>query len=279
MQVIKTSREIGEVHAYLERNSLKSGFIPTMGALHDGHLSLIRAAAADCDVTIASVFVNPTQFNDPSDFEKYPRQTDEDLRKLRSVDVDYVFLPDVTEIYPAKDATIYELGEVAEVIEGVYRPGHFNGVASVVKRLLELVQPDRAYFGLKDYQQFLIIRNLVEKYRLGVEIIGCPIIRDASGLAMSSRNQLLSPQGKNTAACLATCLKRMRAESTSKNATQLEKQGWTYLQSVEGVRPEYVTVVNKDTLRHEPAAMENRIALVAAYVEGVRLIDNMFIDN
>src|SRR5690606_35306595 len=157
-------------------NSRIMGFIPTMGALHAGHISLIHASKRSDDVTICSVFVNPTQFNEPADFQKYPRQLEADLKKLEDAGCDLAFVPSVNEIYPVPDTVDYNLGMIASVVEGAQRPGHFNGVASVVKRFLELVRPHNAYFGLKDYQQYLVIQKLVEVYELDVNIVGCPIL-------------------------------------------------------------------------------------------------------
>jgi len=254
------------------------GFIPTMGALHAGHISLIEASKKENDLTVCSIFVNPTQFNESSDFTNYPRQIEADLEMLKLADCDVAFVPSVTDIYPKPDETIYQLGPVAEKIEGAHRPGHFNGVASVVKRLLELVKPHNAYFGLKDYQQYLIIKKLTEEYRLNVNIIGCPIKREESGLAMSSRNQLLTEQGKDTALNLYRSLSLVKTAARTYPANELEKIGLAYLESKEGIDPEYFVVVNKNTL--EPSINNNAdelIALVAARVDGVRLIDNMLL--
>ena len=278
MQVFKTAIGIQEYASKQRLNSLIIGFIPTMGALHDGHISLIRASKGENDLTICSVFVNPTQFNEPADFQKYPRQIDSDLKKLEEAGCDVVFLPSVNDIYPQPDTTKYDLGKVASVIEGAHRPGHFNGVASVVKRFLELVHPHHAYFGLKDYQQYLVIQKLIEGYQLDVNIVGCPILREASGLAMSSRNQLLSERGKEIAANLHKSLVLVKNTSLQYPAAELEKIGMAYLESKEGIEPEYFVVVDKHTLL--PPINDDStelIALLAARVEGVRLIDNMYL--
>lgn len=278
MQVLKTAAEIQDFTSKQRLNSRIIGFIPTMGALHAGHISLIHASKRENDLTICSVFVNPTQFNEPADFQKYPRQVENDLKKLKDAGCDVAFVPSVNDVYPVPDQTSYDLGVVATVIEGAHRPGHFNGVASVVKRLLELVQPHNAYFGLKDYQQYLVIQKLADAYHLDVNIVGCPILREESGLAMSSRNQLLSEKGKAIAHNLHKSLVLVKDASNHYSAAELEKIGMSYLESKEGVEPEYFVVVDRNNLG--PASNQgsnNRIALLAARVEGVRLIDNMFL--
>lgn len=278
MQVLKTALEIQDYTAKQRLNSSIIGFIPTMGALHAGHISLIHASKRENDLTVCSVFVNPTQFNEPADFQKYPRQVESDLKKLEDAGCDLAFVPSVKDIYPVPDTTNYDLGIVASVIEGAHRPGHFNGVASVVKRLLELVHPHNAYFGLKDYQQYLIIQKLATAYNLDVNIVGCPILREESGLAMSSRNQLLSERGKEIAGNLNKSLALVKNASNQYPTAELEKIGMAYLESKEGIEPEYFVVVDKNTLN--PASNQNSnelIALLAARVEGVRLIDNMLL--
>lgn len=258
--------------------SVKIGFIPTMGALHDGHISLIDASKKENDLSVCSIFVNPTQFNEASDFSKYPRQVDADLKKLKQAGCDAVFLPEIKDIYPQPDTTIYDLGHIAGKIEGAHRPGHFNGVASVVKRLLELVKPHNAYFGLKDYQQYLVIKKLAEQYQLDVSIIGCPIKREESGLAMSSRNQLLSENGKEIASHLYKGLNLVKNAVDEYSPSDLEKIGMTYLESKEGIEPEYFVVVDRSTLNPTESRKPGElIALLATRIEGIRLIDNMFL--
>lgn len=278
MQTLNTAQEMEEFTSNLRLKTLKIGFIPTMGALHSGHISLIHASKRENDVTICSVFVNPTQFNEPADFQKYPRQVEADLKKLEEAGCDVAFTPNVNQIYPVPDTTIYELGDVANKIEGKQRPGHFNGVASVVKRFLELVQPHNAYFGLKDYQQYLVIRNLAERYNLDVNIVGCPIVREESGLAKSSRNQLLSDDGKRIASDIIKSLELVKNIASKHDASELERIGLTYLKTKVGIDPEYFVVVDAQSLDVPTNGESNGlIALVAARVDGVRLIDNMLL--
>lgn len=279
MQIIDTAFDMVELSSKYRANSFKIGFVPTMGALHRGHLSLITASKKENDISVSSVFVNPTQFNESADYDKYPRELESDLHKLEASGVDVAFIPSVTTIYPTADTTVHKLSEIATLIEGAHRPGHFNGVASVVKRLLELTQPNNAYFGLKDYQQYRIVQHLVDSYDLGTRIVGCPIVREKSGLAMSSRNALLSPKGKKTAAHIYKSLCHVAENKSIKNAAELETIGMEYLKSISSLEPEYFLVVDKTTLKHNNAFPNNRIALVAARVEGVRLIDNIFLDN
>lgn len=278
MLTLTSAQEMLDFTDNQRSKSVKIGFIPTMGALHAGHISLIAASKKENDLTVCSIFVNPTQFNEASDFNKYPRQVEADLEKLKQAGCDAVFVPEVKDIYPETDTTIYELGHIAEKIEGAHRPGHFNGVASVVKRLLELVKPHNAYFGLKDYQQYLVIKKLAEQYHLDVNIVGCQIMREESGLAMSSRNQLLTEKGEETAINLYRSLKLVKNAAHLYPADELEKIGLAYLESKQGVIPEYFVVVDKNTLESPANGQEsNLIALVAARVEEVRLIDNMYL--
>ena len=182
------------------------GLVPTMGALHEGHLSLIDASLRSNDITVISIFVNPTQFNDRKDFEKYPRDLDKDLELIRLKGCDLVFAPSEEEIYPEKDTRVFDFGTLDKYMEGKYRPGHFNGVAQIVSRLFDIIEPDRAYFGEKDFQQLVIIKNLVQQLNLPVEIVPCPIIRESDGLAMSSRNRLLTPEQRKSASKISKVL-------------------------------------------------------------------------
>jgi pantoate--beta-alanine ligase len=253
------------------------GFVPTMGALHEGHLSLVRQAKAQNDVVVCSIFVNPTQFNDLRDFEKYPRTIESDKALLISAGCDVLFAPRTAEVYPVPDTVRYNLGRVAEMLEGAHRPGHFNGVASVVKRLFEAVCPHRAYFGLKDYQQFLVIKALVHNYSIPVEVVGCETVRDTDGLAMSSRNALLDPLARQLAVHLHKALLAVQTALPTTPIPDLERVGLDYLVAIPEIQPEYVAVVHAQTL--EPANEQSRgqelRALIAAKLGGVRLIDNV----
>jgi pantoate--beta-alanine ligase len=252
-----------------------------MGALHEGHISLIESACAENELVVSSIFVNPTQFNSSKDYDRYPRQLETDVAMLAKAGCDVLFHPNVEQIYPTADNHVYDLGAASKRLEGAFRPGHFNGVASVVKRLISLVEPHKAYFGLKDYQQFLVIKTLVKSYGIPIEIIGCETMRDASGLAMSSRNMLLNAEGRQTATHLFKALSLVKAAFQAGRDSALESMGKAYLKGVEDIDLEYFDIAESDTLAHigdhkiRPDIQP--IALVAAVVNDVRLIDNMLL--
>lgn len=280
MQRITTSKEIAKISQVHRNNGLQIGFVPTMGALHKGHLSLVERSKNENDITICSIFVNPTQFNDAADFQRYPRTLERDSQLLEGVNCDYLFAPtSKEEIYPVPDKTEYELGSVAAVLEGKHRPGHFNGVASVVKRFFEIVKPHKAYFGLKDYQQYLVIKQLVENYNLDVDVIGCPIVRSEKGLAMSSRNTLLLEKQTDHALTLFNSLKKAKSLLKSgKSPNSIEKEIVSGLQS-DKVDLEYFEIRNAADLSKPKNPNEDLVALVAARFGEIRLIDNMNISS
>jgi len=206
MQIVRTKSEIAERAKAWRADGMSIGLVPTMGFLHDGHLALVRAAHAACDRVVVSIFVNPTQFGPHEDFSAYPRDTDRDLSVLEAENVDAVFLPDAAEMYHRHAQTIVETTHLANVLIGALRPGHFRGVATVVTKLLNVVQPDRAFFGRKDYQQLQVIRTIIRDLDIPVEVVGVPTVREADGLAMSSRNVLLSPEHRRAAPALNAAL-------------------------------------------------------------------------
>lgn len=256
------------------------GFVPTMGALHEGHLSLVEKAKQECDVVIVSIFVNPTQFNDVSDFELYPRTIGEDVALLQSELVDVVFLPTVEEVYPenykSKD---YNFSPIDEVMEGAHRPGHFAGVAMVVSRFFDIVQPDKAYFGSKDFQQLAIIKSMVEQHPYTIDIVSCPISREKSGLARSSRNKRLSEATQHRMGCIYNVL--VQAKDKLNNFTPAELESWAKveLEKEDGVEVEYVTVADGKTLQSKSDWSEMKSAgiFVALFIDKVRLIDNVIL--
>lgn len=268
--------------SYVEKGKekgLKTGLVPTMGALHEGHLSLVRESVKNNDATIVSIFVNPTQFNNPEDLASYPRQQSEDFKLLAKEGVDVVFAPTEKEIYPEDfDKTkVFRLGKVAEVMEGIHRPGHFQGVALVVNRLFQLCRPTRAYFGMKDFQQIAVIREMIKSEGLDVEIVPCPIVREESGLALSSRNQLLTPSQRKEAAAIHSVLKE--SLDFGKKHTVEATRGWVtrQLDEKEGFKVEYFEIVDGKTL----IPVENWeeadyiVGCITVYVGKVRLIDNI----
>jgi len=279
METIKTVKEIRNKVDKLKSEGKKVGFVPTMGALHEGHLSLVRCSKKDNDITVVSIFVNPTQFNDPKDLEKYPRMLDKDMEKLEKEGVDILFAPDEKEMYPEPDTRQFDFGYLDKVLEGKYRPGHFNGVAQIVSKLFEAVPAQKAYFGLKDYQQYLIVRALVEKYMPGydIEIIGCPIVREHDGLAMSSRNLLLSPSQRRSAAMISQMLFRAKELKEIMDVSELRQFVIDSLNLDENLKVEYFEIVDADTLEAVESwnDAKNIIGLIAVYDGDVRLIDNI----
>lgn len=279
MQVITGAAPMAAYSAKMRQKGLKIGFVPTMGALHQGHASLVQRALQECDAVVASVFVNPTQFNDPKDLERYPRTIDADSAMLSALGCHALFFPSVSEIYPdgLGNASPLDLNGLDAVMEGAHRPGHFNGVVQVVGRLFDLVSPHTAYFGEKDFQQLAVIRYMVRATGRGVQIIGCPTVREADGLAMSSRNTLLSPEARTQALALNRCLLHASRISASGQWESAARVAFEMLASSDGVLPEYLTIVDGGTLRSlndgEPCI--DPVACVAAKVGGIRLIDNL----
>lgn len=279
MQVFH-SKKILRTHLrgiYPERCSL--GLVPTMGALHQGHLTLVRQAVFENCRVVVSIFVNPTQFNNKEDLKKYPKTLKSDLLLLESIsDEILVFVPTVREMYPEEVISgQYQFDGMELSMEGRFREGHFDGVATVVEKLFSIVAPDRAYFGEKDFQQLQIIRNLVKKRKLPIEIIGCPIVRERSGLAMSSRNERLTAEGKREAATIYKTLLKTREKFNKESANSVSNWVTRYFQKHPGIRLEYFEIVNEENLL--PVQRKRKKgsyrAFIAVYAEGVRLIDNM----
>lgn len=253
------------------------GFVPTMGALHAGHISLVKEALRVCDCCVVSVFVNPTQFNDPKDLETYPRTFEADAAMLAAVGADAMLHPSVEEIYPQEDKRIFEVGAVAEVMEGMYRPGHFNGVMQVVSRLFDIVRPDKAFFGEKDFQQVAVIRAMCRLIGSSVKVISCPIVREPDGLAMSSRNVRLTPNQRVKAPYIYKTLEQ--SLSYAKDHTPAETISWVVAQidSEEGLRVEYFSLVDTDSLQSIEAwaDSEHVQGCITVFCGEVRLIDNI----
>lgn len=227
----------------------KIGFVPTMGALHEGHASLVRRSVKDNDVTVVSVFVNPTQFNDKNDLKNYPRDLEADCRVVESCGADFVFAPDVEEMYPVPDERHFEYPPVSTVMEGAHRPGHFNGVCQVVSRLFYIVRPDRAYFGEKDWQQIAVVKAMVRQLGLGVEIVECPIVRDADGLARSSRNSLLAPDERAIAPAIYKALKSSLTYAKKHTLKETHDKVVADINKVDGLDVEYFSIVDGNTLQ------------------------------
>lgn len=255
------------------------GFVPTMGALHSGHIALVERARAECDVVVVSIFVNPTQFNDPRDLQNYPRTEQADLELLAAAGADLVFAPAVSEVYPTPDTRRFDFGALESVMEGAHRPGHFNGVAQVVSRLFEIVSPSKAYFGEKDFQQLAIIRRMCADMALSVEIVGCPIVRGEDGLALSSRNALLTPEKRAAAPLINRALRCAADKRGMLPIEDFKRLIVSTIDSNEHLRTEYFEVVDAQTLQPiSDWGSDSQHPLrgcVAVFAGDVRLIDNI----
>ncbi len=271
---------IAEMRAALSASRTRQGvvgFVPTMGALHEGHLSLVRAAKDKCQTVAVSIFVNPTQFAPGEDFTRYPRTFDADCAALEKENVDFLFAPSANEMYPADATTYVNVEEIADRLCGRSRPGHFRGVATVVSKLFNIVQPDYAFFGLKDAAQFAIIRRMVRDLDIPVEIVGCPIVREPDGLAMSSRNVYLSPAERRQALVLSKSLNAVEHSVTAgeQNAQKLIATAKQIIAAEPSVRLDYFEIVDPDSLAPRSAIGDQpALAAVAAFVGNTRLIDN-----
>lgn len=277
MQVLKSKNELVSLIDSYKKEGKTIGFVPTMGALHNGHLSLVKECKKNSDVTVVSIFVNPTQFNDLEDLKRYPRTLDKDTELLKSVDCDLVFAPSVEEIYPEPDTRKFDFGYIESVMEGAKRPGHFNGVGQVVSRLFDIVQPDKAFFGMKDFQQVAIIKNMVKQLNYNIQIVPCPIIREESGLALSSRNTLLDEDHKKNAPHIYATLKKARNLASEMSVSDLKKWITDEINSNPYLETEYVEIVDDTTLKVTENWKEEGIkaACVAVYAGKIRLIDNI----
>ena len=282
MQIITTKLELGNQMAACIRQGKSIGFVPTMGALHAGHASLVKQACAENAVCVVSVFVNPTQFNNKEDLLKYPRNIKKDAELLADLGVDFVFAPTPEEMYSQEEMQqefAFDFAGLDQVMEGKMRPGHFNGVVQVVSRLFDLVQPTRAYFGEKDFQQLAIIHHMVERSSLserytGLKIVDCPIVRENSGLAMSSRNERLSEQEKQTAVTISQTLFASLQWAKTASVKEVQQRVIDTINAVDGLEVEYYEIVDKNTLQPTDN-WDNAVGCVTVYCGPVRLIDNI----
>ncbi|MDP3914170.1 MAG: pantoate--beta-alanine ligase [Bacteroidota bacterium] len=281
MQIVKHINELQAILDNKRQEGLSIGFVPTMGALHAGHLSLVEKAGQQSGFVVASIFVNPTQFNDKGDLERYPRDLQKDVDLLEPTSCQLIFAPEADEIYPEPDTRQFNFGNLEQVMEGKFRPGHFNGVAQVVSRLFEIVQPDKAFFGLKDFQQLAIINEMVRKLELPVEIVPCPIVRETDGLAMSSRNMLLSKEQRLNAVLISATLFEATNKTGELNVEELTYWVINRINENEYLNTEYFEIVNSMTL--QPIKSWNdpclKVGCIAVQCGKIRLIDNVKIDN
>lgn len=277
MELIQTIRELRAKLNALRGEGKTIGLVPTMGALHAGHASLVKRAVAENDVVVVSDFVNPTQFNDKDDLAKYPRTLDADCRLLESCGAAFVFAPSVEEIYPEPDTRTFSYAPLDTVMEGKYRPGHFNGVCQIVSKLFLIVEPTRAYFGEKDFQQLAIIREMVRRYPFDLQIVGCPIVREADGLALSSRNARLSGEQRKQALQISKAL--FASVDYAKSHTLAETKAFVEktIADAEGLRLEYFEIVDGNTLQTVGEWEESKyiVGCITVFCGEVRLIDNI----
>ncbi|MBF6597707.1 MAG: pantoate--beta-alanine ligase [Fermentimonas sp.] len=277
MEIIKTVAELKDRLNDYRKGGKSVGFVPTMGALHKGHGELVNYSVKENDITVVSIFVNPTQFNNSNDLNLYPRTPERDYDLLEALRTDIIFTPSVNEIYPVPDKRVFDFGRLDKVLEGEYRAGHFNGVAQVVSKLFSFVMPDKAYFGEKDFQQLAIIRQMVKQLDLKVEIIGIPIVREESGLAMSSRNQRLTEDEKVTVSAIYRVLKESTYMINEYSPEIITNRVVGELNSIPGLHVEYFSIVNGDSLETVSTwdSTESIFGCIAVYCGEVRLIDNI----
>lgn len=279
MDIIRTVSGLREKVARMKSDGRSVGLVPTMGALHAGHISLVERARKENDAVVVSVFVNPTQFNNATDLQTYPRTEEADCEKLRQAGVDIAFIPSVEEIYPEEDNRVFDLGEVAAVMEGPMRPGHFNGVAQIVSKLFSYVNPDRAYFGEKDFQQIAVIRRMVELEKFPIEIVDCPIKREEDGLAMSSRNVRLTPENREVAPAIYRTLRKSVEWARDHSLEDTRRLVIEELNSYPQLEVEYYEIVDPLTMQplKEWSDPHNGCAqgCITCYCGDVRLIDNI----
>lgn len=277
MEVIHTIKNLQAELSALKAQGKEVGLVPTMGALHTGHASLVQQSVNENEVTVVSVFVNPTQFNDKNDLVKYPRTLDADCRLLETCGAAFVFAPSVDEMYPQPDTREFSYAPLDTVMEGAFRPGHFNGVCQIVSKLFDAVQPHRAYFGEKDFQQLAIIREMARQMKYDLEIVGCPIVREADGLALSSRNARLSAAERENALNISQTLFKSRTFATAHTVSETQKMVEDAIAAASGLRLEYFEIVDGNTLQKLGSWDETSYAVgcITVFCGDVRLIDNI----
>ena len=277
MKVIHTIKDLQAELTALRAQGKKVGLVPTMGALHAGHASLVKRNVSENGVTVVSVFVNPTQFNDKNDLAKYPRTLDADCRLLEDCGAAFAFAPSVEEMYPQPDTREFSYAPLDTVMEGAFRPGHFNGVCQIVSKLFDAVQPDRAYFGEKDFQQLAIIREMVRQMDYKLEIVGCPIVREEDGLALSSRNKRLSAQERENALNISQTLFKSRTFAASHTVSETQKMVEEAIEAAPGLRLEYFEIVDGNTLQKVSSWEDSQyvVGCITVFCGEVRLIDNI----
>lgn len=277
MEIVHSIKDMQAGLAALRAQGKTVGLVPTMGALHAGHASLIKRSVAENDATVVSIFVNPTQFNDKNDLAKYPRTLEADCRLLEQCGATFAFTPSVEEIYPEPDTRHFSYAPLDTVMEGAFRPGHFNGVCQIVSKLFDIVKPDCAYFGEKDFQQLTIIREMVRQMKFPLKIVGCPIVREANGLALSSRNTLLSADERHTAVKISQILFASVEFAASHTVAETQKFVEDSIAAVPGLRLEYFELVDGNTLQKIASWADTNyvVGCITVFCGDVRLIDNI----
>jgi pantoate--beta-alanine ligase len=280
MKIIKTIKQMQALSRRLKAENKTIGFVPTMGALHEGHLSLVRRSTKECDSTVVSIFVNPTQFGPQEDFKQYPRDLEGDLKKLSIFNIDAVFTPDNEEMYPEGFSTNIKIGHLGEILCGMSRPGHFNGVATVVTKLFNIVIPHRAYFGQKDFQQSVVIKKLVKELNFDIEIIVCPIVREPDGLAMSSRNSYLNTEERKKATVLYRALLRGEEciKQGMKDSLKVREEMEKLIKAENVTAIDYIEVVDPESLESVKQIDRTVVICLAVKIGTTRLIDNKIIE-
>lgn len=281
MEVVETSAQLAAKIKGLKASGKTIGFVPTMGALHLGHLSLVKEAGRLCDVVVVSVFVNPTQFNNPDDLNRYPRDIEKDMALLRQTACELLFVPSVKEVYPEPDTRVFDFGLIDKVMEGRFRPGHFIGVAQVVSRLFDIVKPHKAFFGAKDFQQIAVVREMVRQLNLKVQIVDCPIVREEDGLAMSSRNLLLNDEQRKKAPLIAHSLFDSCNFALANGVKETRQMVMDAINASNQLEVEYFEIVDGNTL--QPVTLWDDsdfiVGCIAVYAGKIRLIDNVVYKN
>lgn len=279
MQVFNSRAELNSYINQCKEEGKVVGFVPTMGALHAGHISLVKKAKETCSEVVVSIFVNPTQFNDPKDLERYPRTLESDLKMLEDAGCNTVFAPTVDEMYPEPDTRVFNFGYIEQIMEGPKRPGHFNGVAQVVSRLFDIVNPHKSFFGMKDFQQIAIIRSMVDQLKYDIEIVACPIIREEDGLAMSSRNMLLTPEHRVVAPEIHKVLSKAVEIHNTMSVSELKQWIINSINSNPLLEVEYVEIVDELTLKitEDWSEQGRKVICITVYAGQIRLIDNIII--
>jgi pantoate--beta-alanine ligase len=280
MKILKKINEVRDEIKKVKKENKIIGFVPTMGYLHEGHISLIKKAKEECDYVVVSIFVNPTQFCPGEDFDRYPRDIERDIKILENEKVDLLFNPNIEEMYKKEHKTWVIVDEISDIYEGKFRPGHFKGVCTVVIKLFNIVQPDKAYFGWKDFQQLIIIKKMVDDLNIPVEIIGCPTIREEDGLAASSRNVYLNEEERKKALCLYKALKKIEEMIKNEKIYECEiliKEGRKIIEEEEGVEIQYLDIVSMDNMKKLEKIEGKAVIIGAIKIGNIRLIDNLIV--